>query len=641
MRPAGLRPGQSASGPRRPRPAGAAATPAGSRPGAKRGVNPAPAGGVDAADTPLAATIGDDQGEVRMSTDYRLVSTARERTNNVMRFLTSKPVDLTTFTQPVKLRRRDRTYYRKKQEKLRAAAEEKRKAEEAKLASEAGGSMDVKEEDGSSAAAANGALTEQSSSAATAAVAAAALGKVERPKADTSIIAPFGGATRNKQMLFKKRTKQVFFADEEQRRLNIEEARPWVLEDYDEKESWTGSLEGGQKSNYVLFVLMDDGFKVIPVDRWYKFTPKLKYQTLTLDEAEEELKKAAKNETQNRWLMKARAKQQGDGTEDGEGAEDGGEPASKPGKLRLVEYQADDADDFGDEDEGEEGGSRKKKRSGNTKHGDADEMEFEEVFEDDEEMGDDLFGGDEDENEKQQQQQQQQNKKSELDSDIEEDEADELGSAGKEMKKLMRKRGETDVYDSDREENPYLSVSEDDSEEEEEANNEAGKQQQDQQQQQDKQDEETSAGKPSSDLSKNAATPKAAASKAGPGDASVGASSAKKRKRPATTPHHHANASGKAGGAGDSRKHFKPTPTKASASGSSGRAAAPAEEESPDLITEQEVIDLIKSGVTTTKELIGGVRKKLKANPANKVRIQKIVRSVATLKDGILSIKKR
>ncbi|KAJ1942507.1 hypothetical protein GGF37_003084, partial [Kickxella alabastrina] len=59
-----------------------------------------------------------------------------------------------------------------------------------------------------------------------------------------------------------------------------------------------------------------------------------------------------------------------------------------------------------------------------------------------------------------------------------------------------------------------------------------------------------------------------------------------------------------------------------------------------DLITKQEIIDLIKSGVNTTKELIGCVRRKLKANPANKNLIQSIVKEVATLKDSILTLKK-
>jgi transcription initiation factor TFIIF subunit alpha len=73
--------------------------------------------------------------------------------------------------------------------------------------------------------------------------------------ADTSLIAPLGGATRNKQMLFKKRTKQIYLAKEDTRELKEQEQRPWILEDYDGQNSFTGTYEGGQRSDYMFFVL--------------------------------------------------------------------------------------------------------------------------------------------------------------------------------------------------------------------------------------------------------------------------------------------------------------------------------------------------------------------------------------------------
>ncbi|KAJ2033159.1 hypothetical protein GGI08_009172, partial [Coemansia sp. S2] len=93
---------------------------------------------------------------------------------------------------------------------------------------------------------------------------------------------------------------------------------------------------------------------------------------------------------------------------------------------------------------------------------------------------------------------------------------------------------------------------------------------------------------------------------------------------------------------------FKPNvpggrPTGATSPTSSSGSPPPSSSSSPasaDLITKQEIIDLIKSGVNTTKKLITCVRKKLKANPANKVRIQAIVKEVATLKDGELALKR-
>ncbi|KAJ2796096.1 transcription factor IIF subunit tfg1, partial [Coemansia guatemalensis] len=264
IRPGGARPGQSSG-------VGIRRAPAQQRP-------QRPSTGD--ADIPLAAATGisPTTPDNRSSTDYTLMSTTRNQTHNVMRFLSSKPVELTSFTPPVKMRRRNREYYRlknkKRNEERQAQQEEQKQSDK----------MDIE-------------LPE----------------KDERPKADMNLIADVGGARRNKRNLFKKRTKQVFFANEDKRRLDIEEARPWVLEDDDEKEVWTGSLEGGQNSAFVLFVLADDGFKVVPVDRWYKFTPKLKYKTLTLDEAEEELQRLQKSHaTHDRWLMHRRNPQNGD-----------------------------------------------------------------------------------------------------------------------------------------------------------------------------------------------------------------------------------------------------------------------------------------------------------------------------------------
>lgn len=61
--------------------------------------------------------------------------------------------------------------------------------------------------------------------------------------ADTSKIAPFAGARHNKKNLFKKRTTQIYLADDRQRQLKAEERLPWVLEDYDGTNTWVGHFE--------------------------------------------------------------------------------------------------------------------------------------------------------------------------------------------------------------------------------------------------------------------------------------------------------------------------------------------------------------------------------------------------------------
>jgi transcription initiation factor TFIIF subunit alpha len=137
------------------------------------------------------------------------MSSSKNELHNIMNFKTVKPVKLETFTPPVKLQRKD------------PHAPPPQPHQEQLGAPEA-----VNEE------------------------------PTRGPKtgADTSLIAPMGGATRNKQMLFKKRTRQIFLAKEDTRKLREEEQKPWVLEDFDNQNSFVGTLEGGQQSDYMLFV---------------------------------------------------------------------------------------------------------------------------------------------------------------------------------------------------------------------------------------------------------------------------------------------------------------------------------------------------------------------------------------------------
>src|SRR6185312_16406030 len=100
----------------------------------------------------------------------------------------------------------------------------------------------------------------------------------------------------------KKKKKKVHIAPEKKKKLRAEEEKPWVLEDYDGTNTYIGELEGGQRANYALFLLTDDGFKVVCVDKWYKFKPKIRHRTLTIEEAEEAIAKAAKRDN-DRWMM--------------------------------------------------------------------------------------------------------------------------------------------------------------------------------------------------------------------------------------------------------------------------------------------------------------------------------------------------
>jgi transcription initiation factor TFIIF subunit alpha len=118
---------------------------------------------------------------------------------------------------------------------------------------------------------------------------------------DLSVIAPYGGAQKAKKDLFKPKTKQVFHSDPQELQLRNEERVPWVLEDFDGKNTWVGTLEGGGASGYALFLFEKDGFKFVPVDRTYRFTKKGATQVLTAEEAEAQMKKRS---TLPRWILK-------------------------------------------------------------------------------------------------------------------------------------------------------------------------------------------------------------------------------------------------------------------------------------------------------------------------------------------------
>lgn len=162
---------------------------------------------------------------------------------------------------------------------------------------------------------------------------------------------------------FKKKFQRVYVASEEARRLKREEWQPWVLEDDEGRERWVGRLEGGAGeiggnankkggenaggaasdqgriapststgngfpasldgwrpaaeasatggggSAYVAFVFGDNGdeFKVVPINRWYRFNQGPKYLTLAEEEAEAEYARQQKSKEHERWQMRRRA----------------------------------------------------------------------------------------------------------------------------------------------------------------------------------------------------------------------------------------------------------------------------------------------------------------------------------------------
>ncbi|KAM5463214.1 transcription factor IIF subunit tfg1 [Microsporum audouinii] len=119
-------------------------------------------------------------------------------------------------------------------------------------------------------------------------------------------IAPSVNSGPKKVNAPKQRTQQVFkstITPEEAAKSQIkyEEALPWHLEDFDNKNIWVGKYEAAMSETYATFVLENSGkMRMIPIDKWYKFTAKNQFKVLTIEEAEKHMAKKIRDP---RWFM--------------------------------------------------------------------------------------------------------------------------------------------------------------------------------------------------------------------------------------------------------------------------------------------------------------------------------------------------
>lgn len=268
--------------------------------------------------------------------------------------------------------------------------------------------------------------------------------RIEKMAKQQANIAPDGGA-RKKLFKDNRKTRQVRVMKEEDRKLRYEEFYPWVMEDWDGQNTWVGQYEAANADTYCLLVLKDDKFTMIPVDKVYKFTPRNKYATLTLEEAEARMEK---HNTVPRWLMKHLDEKEQKLTRY--------ERTKK--KLKTVEGTSEN--DNGKRDS------------------DNDDLDFDEEFADDEEAP--IIDGNEEENKESERKMKREmlgaNAMGLHDQDgEEEDDVDDLFEArkvdkdGERVRKTLMKTEGTGIYDSEDEVNPYLNESDleiDNSEEE-------------------------------------------------------------------------------------------------------------------------------------------------------------------------------
>lgn len=348
--------------------------------------------------------------------DYPVVTTKRalreSLKHHIARFASKKnidPRDEAQFTRPVRLQRRD----------PRARSHEANDEREGiqKAASESSQQMD--EADREDLAARRAAR--------------------EKERADNQAqIAPSVGSAPKRANISKQKTQQVSKTDmtpEEVARTKIkyEEALPWHVEDFDNKNVWVGNYEAALSETHAVFVLESTGkMRMIPVEKWYKFTAKSQFKPLSIEEAERFMAKKVKDP---RWFM---------------------EKQQELAQQKELEHFAKQRRVYA----GKQGTPA-------TSEGlEADELDFEEDrFADDEEHHDDLFHEDEEQKVAEKRIKQDQLKanvfdlKDEKDYEIEEmrekQEREARRVLGKRVRKALQKREKNYDYSSGSDVNPY------------------------------------------------------------------------------------------------------------------------------------------------------------------------------------------
>lgn len=111
----------------------------------------------------------------------------------------------------------------------------------------------------------------------------------------------------------KKHATQVHYearTDEQKKQAEIryEEALPWHLEDADGKNVWVGQYEAPLSHAKVALQIHNGGFRMVPLEKWYKFTSKRgAIKTMSIEEAE---KAMGQKMPMSRWAVRDAQREQ-------------------------------------------------------------------------------------------------------------------------------------------------------------------------------------------------------------------------------------------------------------------------------------------------------------------------------------------
>ncbi|KAH9845397.1 transcription initiation factor IIF subunit alpha [Teratosphaeria destructans] len=129
----------------------------------------------------------------------------------------------------------------------------------------------------------------------------------EEREANQALIAPDGDMGRKQAKKKPQKKVQDVYRNEmdieqqKKSRLRYEEARPWHLEDFEGKSKWVGSYEEPLSYNHALFQLSEDGFEMVPVQKWYRMVRSDRLKLLDSERIERIMQSKAKIP---RWLMR-------------------------------------------------------------------------------------------------------------------------------------------------------------------------------------------------------------------------------------------------------------------------------------------------------------------------------------------------
>ncbi len=131
---------------------------------------------------------------------------------------------------------------------------------------------------------------------------------------DQAQIAPVARANEPKPKPNNKKEKPTAFygrnsdAQKKESKIHYEETWPWHLEDAEGKAGvWVGSYIASLSDLNVALVIDGARFRMIPLERHYKFDEKPKFDTLSLDDAEKMMYEVKEIK---RWVMKAKDQEQ-------------------------------------------------------------------------------------------------------------------------------------------------------------------------------------------------------------------------------------------------------------------------------------------------------------------------------------------